>query len=218
MRRRARALPVRRHKADAGFTILEMLFGMAIMAIFMVVFSGAINSMFRSANASQALANASQSLNIAFGKLDLIMRYAAYVSAPGQSAGNWYVEVGLKPLPTDANARKTAPTDCEQLRINTARNALEIRRWDVSTAGVAGPVSTWTPLATNVRGGTPQPFQLVQATPSSIVRTAQITFNLTAWDGSGVDSRTTSTAITFAAMNTTNSTPSSGICNQWGRS
>lgn len=216
----------RKARGDAGFTMLEMIVSMVLMSIFMGIFGSSIVSMFRSADTSQSLANAAQQVNLAFQRMDTTIRYASYVSAPGQSgiaspgspAGDWYVEIGLQPLPTDANPQKRAPTECRQLRVNTTTNQFQMRSWPVSTAGVVGPVSDWQNLASSVAPGAPQPFVLTQATSTSTVRTAQLTVNLVAWgddNGAGArdpNRRTTASSVTFAAMNTTASMLTSGTC------
>ena len=69
---------------DRGFTMLETVVGMVIMTIFMGIFTGAVVTMYSSANKAEALSNSTGQLNLAFDRLDKEIRYASYV---GSNAG-----------------------------------------------------------------------------------------------------------------------------------
>lgn len=202
LRRRMRRV---REGAEAGFSMIEMVVGMAIMGIFMAIFTGALISMFSAANSSQALSNSSQQLNVAFQQLDKLVRYASYIAVPGQGTdGNWYVEIELTAQP---------PSMCYQLRVNKTADQLQMRNWNV-TAG--GAPTSWSPLASYVTNGgaapgASQPFVLTVA--NATVTSEQLGFNLTAADGNGSgNTASTSTNVTFTALNTSQKTPTSGTC------
>ena len=200
----ARRAPARRTPGDdGGFTLVETIVAMSVMSIFLTVFTGSVVMMFRSSNHSQAVAHSSQELSDAFLWLDRHVRYASYVSQPGQDAndgGNWYVEF------QDTN---TTPATCYQLRVDQVSQQLQQRSW----AGTAAP-SSWAPLATGITNGgatgANAPFALTPA--RATVPSAQLTVDLVAAEGSGTEGASSQNSLSFTALNTTLSTPVGGLC------
>lgn len=208
-----------RPRGDGGFTLMDLVAGMTVMSVFMVIFTSSLVMMFRSSNRSQAVAHTSQQVNSAFIWLDGKIRYADYVSTPGQDpndGGAWYVEFES----TDPNTQEPV---CHQLRVDQAGEQLQQRSW---TAG--GPASSWQLLATGVTNGGAgptsdnRPFVLLaagQAAPSTPTAAAlpalpseQLTVNLTISEGQGPDTTSSQSSVTLAAFNTSSSTKTSGIC------
>jgi prepilin-type N-terminal cleavage/methylation domain-containing protein len=200
---------------DAGFTLMEMMVGMTLMGVFLTMFGGAITMMYDSANKSESLNNTTAQLNQAFNRLDQSVRYASAVTTPGKgAAGDWYVEFQTSNTPTVA---------CTQLRINQASGQLQQRTWTVAN-GTPSNVSAWLPLASNlVNGNAPagvgQPFVFNAASttaPAAPYQGLQIV--LQAQTGSGQSATTSTSKSTFVALNTTATTPITGICAEVARS
>ena len=214
--------------ADAGFTMLELIVSMAIMTVFMGMFTGAVLEIYHTANNTQALANANGQLNQAFERLDTLVRYAGYVSKPGYDGvdgdTDWYVELGESPRPITSTA--TPPDTCYQLRIHTYpgddTGRLELRSW-----GASG-VTAWKQIASNITNGAAaagsadQPFSYAAPDygPPAVLtgtnRSGALTINLVAADGGGSTKQTTNSKITITAVNTYVGTPTGGLCPRSG--
>ncbi len=209
----------RRPRGDDGFTLMDLVAGMTVMSILMAIFTTSIVLMFRSSNRSQAVANTAQQVNNAFIWLERKIRYADFISAPGQDAndgGAWYVEF------QSIDPATNAPV-CHQLRVDQHSEQLQQRSWTDS-----GPAGGWQPLATGVTNGgaTPdsgnQPFERLQpgeGQPSSPTNAAlpalpslQLTVNLTVREGHGPDAASSQSRVTLAAFNTDSASRLSGLC------
>ena len=147
---------------------METIVGMAIMAIFMSLFTSALLSMFNAANKASTVNETASQLNIAFGRLDKQVRYAAAISPEGQSGGAWYVEF----LTTN-----TGTSVCSQLKLDPTTQLLQERTWTVPAAGAA-VASGWSQLANNVTNGgqsatsPDRPFQFIATHGRGQVRAA----------------------------------------------
>ena len=219
-----------RQGADAGFTMLELIVSMAIMTVFMGMFSGAVYEIYHTADNTQALANANAQLNQAFQRLDTLVRYAGYVSKPGYDGADgdpdWYVEFADSPRPLQS--RTDVPQTCYQLRIHTYpgedTGRLELRSWD------ANGLTAWKQIASNITNGDAaagsdtQPFSYAKpdygppAVMTGTNRSGALTINLVASDGGGSSKQTTSSKITITAVNTYVGTPTAGLCPRSGPS
>jgi prepilin-type N-terminal cleavage/methylation domain-containing protein len=193
----------RRVSGDAGVSLMELMVAMVVMAIVGAIFIGAVVTMYDSSNHSQAVADTSQELNLAFSRLDTQVRYASYVSIPGQDAndgGNWYVEL------QDANA---SPAVCTQLRVDQVSRQLQQRTW----SGAAAP-GAWQPLASGVVNGaaTGSGAPFVVTVARGVVRSTQLAVNLLTSEGSGTRGAVSQSAMTFTSLNTNPTTPIGGIC------
>jgi prepilin-type N-terminal cleavage/methylation domain-containing protein len=200
---------------DAGFTLMEMMVGMTLMGIFLTMFGGAITMMYNSANKSESLNDTTAQLNQAFNRLDQSVRYASAITAPGRgAASDWYVEFQTSNTPTVV---------CTQLRINQASRQLQQRTWTVAN-GAASNVSAWVPLASNlVNGNAPagvsQPFAFNAASTTAPAAPYQgLQVLLQSQTGNGPSATTSVSKSTFVALNTTATTPITGICAEVARS
>ena len=175
---------------------MEMVVAMSLLAIFLTIFGSVMFSVYRTSGRFRSTANAVQSVDVAFNALDHSIRYASYVSRPGQGAsGSWYVEW------LDAS---TDPNTCGQLRLDPTAGTLDERTWE----DAASP-GAWRTLATGVQA-TGQPFELTTASGS--VRTAQLTVSFTAVEGQAQDRASAATLVTLPALNTSAATPTAGYC------
>jgi prepilin-type N-terminal cleavage/methylation domain-containing protein len=201
---------------DAGFTLMEMMVGMALMGVFLTMFGGAITMMYASANKSESLNDTTAQLNQAFNRLDNSVRYASAITAPGKGAApasDWYVEFQTSNTPTVV---------CTQLRINQASAQLQQRTWAVAN-GAASPVSDWVPLASNLvngnaAAGVSQPFAFIPASTTAPAAPYQgLQILLQSQTGGGTTATISTSKSTFVALNTTATTPITGICAEVGR-
>ncbi len=203
----------RRLADDAGTSLMELIVGMAIMSIFMAMFTGAIWTMYGTVNKVESVTDSQAQVNQAFLTLDKKVRYASAISTPGVSAtsAGWYVEL----LST-----YTGTNTCTQLRMDPAGKKLLQRTWTVVNSTDAN-VSGWLPLASGLTNGSAaansatQPFVLTAAPLRATVAFPRLTVTLVAT--AGTSSATTSKAnMTFTLINSA-STSATSICQGEGR-
>jgi Tfp pilus assembly protein PilW len=196
-----------RTRGDDGFSLMDVVVGMAITGIVMALFTGSIVLVYGSSNRTQAVARTSGEITAAFTWLDRQIRYADYVAVPGRVAadgGNWYVEF--------ENAT-TVPATCYQLRLDGSAGQLQQRNW--TPGGVA---SSWQPLAGGVTNGAAaagsadQPFTLVPVGAGVGTEQLAVTLIVAAGGGSSGGGATTQTSVTLPALNTTGQTLAYGTC------
>ncbi len=199
--------------ADRGTTLLELTVGMALLAVFMVLFTGAMVSMFSAVRTTQTVTTTAAQVNTAFTTLDETIRPAAYISTPGTSAtsGNWYVELRYT---------YSGSETCTQLRVDKASQQLQSRSWAVTAAG-AGAAGAWKPIASRIANGAAtagtrsQPFVLAATTGSR--QSQQLTVTLVPPGGPGTSSDTAGSQFSVTALNSTLPVPTGSICQQQGR-
>lgn len=203
---------VERERTDDGFSLMETIVGMAIMSVFLSIFTGAMLGMFNAANKVTSTNNTASQLNIAFNRLDKQVRYAAAISPEGLSGGSWYVEF----LTTN-----TGVSVCTQLKLNPTTSLLQERSWTVPSTGSATPTG-WSQLANNITNGsesatsTDRPFQFASA--HDAVKFEQLTIRLFAQQRSNNSTTSSVSSITFTALNSSPTTPTTGICTGVSRS
>lgn len=201
-----------RLQQDDGTSLIELVVGMMLMAIFLGMFTGAIVMMNTAMNKSQAVNLSSSQLNTAFTSLDNTVRYAAFISTPGVgTSGDWYVELRVT---------NTGSEVCNQFRVDIASQQLQRRSWTVANAAASAP-TTWVPISSSisnggaVAGANSQPFFMVPTQANSIYQ--QLTINLISPAGNGAAQTNSTSAFTFTALNSTIPAPTTPICQQQGR-
>lgn len=203
-----------RLQGDSGTTLMELIVGMALTMIFGGIFTTAIVSMTSTSNKAQALANTSSQLSSAYLRLDKTIRYASAISTPGQSTGagstgDWYVEI---------QTTNTGTAQCSQFRVEQTAQQLQVRTW-TPVNSVATGLTSWLPLASYITNGgasstSPNvPFSFPTALAS--VNFQQLQINLTSISGNPVSS--SSSSITFPAINSSTSATNSTVCQEAGR-
>jgi type II secretory pathway pseudopilin PulG len=197
---RARLADTRR-EPEAGTTLMEMVIGMTIMAIFMSMFTTAVVIMTQTANKVDSVTVSATQANLAFLKLDKLIRYASAISTPGTgSSGDTYVEVLLT---------NTGAAQCTQLRVDPPSQQLQQRGWGVDSNGNATAASSWLPLASGVTGGR----FVIPAAGASLYQQLQITLSTSSGNTSP---STANRSMTFTAINS-NLNQNASVCQQWGR-
>lgn len=195
-----------RARDDRGATMVEMVVGMAIMAIFMAIFTTTMLMMSRSESKARSVADTANQVHLAFIWLDRHVRYASAISTPGAgSSGDWYVE-----WQTDTGSS----LQCTQLRMNvvTQPAQLEYRSW---TSG-SSPAAKFTSIANGFTKLTTQPFTS-SATQIGNQQNQQFQITLTAAGGASNSPSSTSSSFTFTAVNSSFPVPT-GVCQEGTRS
>lgn len=204
----------RKRDDDTGSTLMEVVVGMALMGIFLSIFTTAVFQMSRTINKVDAVTTSADQANQAFLRLDKLVRYASAISTAGRSSsGSWYVE-----MDNTANG----PDVCTQLRIDSASGQLQQRTWTVTTIGTTA-ASSWSMLAYGITNGAvavgnaDQPFTVPAGAAAASSPYQQLTVTLVVKSGSAT-SATTRSKVTFTAINSTaSSTTNSTVCQQNGR-
>jgi Tfp pilus assembly protein PilW len=211
MTRQARSLR-QRMKQDEGTSLIELVVGMMLMAIFLGMFTGAIVMMNTSMNKSQAVNLSSSQLNTAFASLDNTVRYAAFISTPGTGtpSGDWYVELRVT---------NTGSEVCSQLRVDIASQQLQRRVWTVGANGNASTPGAWVPISSGISNGNAPAGPTQPFLPGTLTNGLyqQLTINLTAPAGSGSAQTNSMSTFTLTALNSALPAPTSSICQQAGR-
>lgn len=199
---------------DRGFTMMEMMVGMTVMAIFMAIFTGSMIAIYSSADKAQAISTTSGQLNLAFDTLDREIRYASYISNPTTEASTGYWIVSFQ-------TTNTGSPVCTQLRIATPTGQLQQRTWSVVGASpntTASNVTGWTPLASNISNGgaasgsSTVPFSLTGA--GNTVTAEQLKVVLVASSGTGSMKASSTSTVSYVAINTNLTTHASGLCGE----
>lgn len=198
---------------DRGTSMMEVIVGMGLMAVFMAIFTSTMFSVYRASNHTESVVVSSGQLNTAFIKLDKLVRYASAISTPSSTAnvaGNYYVEV---------QTTNSGSTMCSQLRLNTATKVLAQRDWRVPSAGTATGLTSFRALSSGIEPNG-QPFVL---TATGSIDFEQLTFNLqSTWGSPAANSDTN---ITYTALNSNDSsqrartdpTVPDSVCQEVGR-
>ncbi|BCJ45713.1 hypothetical protein GCM10010168_58670 [Actinoplanes ianthinogenes] len=120
---------------DRGFSLIDLMVSMSLMAVFMAIFTTGIVQMYRTAGRAEATQAVQGNLDVAFERLDDEVRYAKAISKP-DTDGHW-----VEYLTVDGAAQT-----CTGLRLQGG--LLQRRTW----ASGATPGSTWNTLASGVSG------------------------------------------------------------------
>ena len=159
---------------DSGFTLTELIVAMSIFAIIITIFLSGMVSMTSATVRAQDVANAGDSVRLAFQMLDKQIRYAESINSPGVGgSGAHYVE-----FLTSSQRDGELPL-CTQWRYQPTDRSLAYRTWrDVPT----GTVSGWRVIAVNMRNdlsGSPPdtPFVLLFADAAQVRQELKVSFN-----------------------------------------
>ncbi len=192
---------------DRGTTLAELLVGMAIMTVFMAIFTGCVVSMAKTTSTVEAVTRSSGAVNTVFLRLYKLVRYAAAITDPGTGAsGDWYVELST----VDADSGNET---CTQLQLDVTNHQLRQRAWKPATSTL---VYDWRTIADNVTNGTnpsdPEdaPFTEPSLPQNAATSFQRLTVRLTA-AGPGSQSTTSSRGtMTFTALNSSASDSDNG--------
>jgi hypothetical protein len=215
-----RRLRERLPAGDAGTSLMELVIGMAVMAIFMSIFTGAVVSMGQTINKVEAVTISSTQVNQAFLRLDKLVRYAAAItnaspmststSTTPTISGDWYVELDTTTATSEI---------CTQLRVDSKQ--LQQRTWTVTGSTFSTP-SNFSAMASGitnggVAAGPDQPFGPPPAAAGASTNFQRLSITLVATSGS-TSSSTTRSSVSFTALNSlAASATNNAKCQQAGR-
>jgi hypothetical protein len=185
-----------RPRGEGGTTLLELMITVSIMAVVLLMFTGAMIQIYRSVNKNEAIAAARDGINITFGRLDKEIRYAAGISTPGVTGTDEYVEYLIT---------NTGDPTCVQLRLHAPSAELQRRSWPQS-----GTPGGWTVLASGITATSP--FTRYPATGDFAFQRLRI--DMTAKRSSGATATKRQSDITFTALNTSPTTSSNSVCTE----
>jgi prepilin-type N-terminal cleavage/methylation domain-containing protein len=192
---------------DRGATLLELVVAMAIMVVFLAIFTTTMLMMSRSESKARSVADTANQVNQAFLWFDKSVRYAAAISTPGtgSTTGDWYVEWRNTGTGTEV---------CTQARLDKASGQLQRRSWQPTATGYSG-LTAWVPVASGLASTSDQPFTSPSTAKGSQVY-QQLQVVLTATGGTADAPSTANSSFTFTAVNSSFPVPS-GVCQEAGR-
>jgi hypothetical protein len=208
----ARRLRPARPVAAEGFSIVELLVSMILLAVVSTSFLAATNAIYSGIHKQQGITNAADGNRYAFETLDKQVRYASAINTPATAAdGNFYVEY----MWAKSNGSLDTLT-CSQWRLNPTTDVLQWRTWVAGTT--PNPTPTWSTADIGVANNpvSAPPFALLGATVNGATMQYQVlSIKLIAKRDTG--NLTTTGNIT--ALDTPNSSaPSPPVCQEVARS
>lgn len=192
-----------RRRDDDGFTLTEMLVSLGIMAVVMVLTTGAVLLASSTSNRVEASSTAQDRVHQAFDRLDRQVRWASAFSTEGKVGRSaWYVEW--------LYSADGTPT-CNELRLDTGTGNLSQRSWP---QGNTRSATSWSILASGLglTPGTDRPFHSSVADATYALARLQVQLTATAGGAKGTDHATTS--VTFTALNSGGSTALPSVCTE----
>lgn len=190
---------IARNRAQAGFTLIELIVAMGIFLVFVSLFLVAVTSLSHGMTRARLTAEASSGVLLVFQNVDRQVRYADAISIPGNGpSGARYIEFRIPA----ASARSFAVT-CTQWRYEPSKGTMSSREW---TDAVGATPTRWTQKLSDVipSGDTNYPFRLLQ--PGATGSTKQ-QFELSIDSGNaGLESGAEITTR-FVARNSSTSSP-----------
>jgi prepilin-type N-terminal cleavage/methylation domain-containing protein len=207
-----------RARSDDGFTMIEVVVTMVIMAVVLVIFSAGIAQVFGVESKVEAASNSQSSLSIAFQKLDRQIRYATGISTPGP------MQTGDADPVVEFLTTNTGANICTQLRLDVGSGQLLERTWTQSPLAVP-PIPTpdtqpplasgFLPPSTTSDPVVPAPFTTKPTSDGTTSFNYQrLEINLTAIDGTGQHAVTRQSDVIFTALNTDLSSATTGVCTE----
>lgn len=198
----ARERLARLRRDDDGFTLTELVVSMAVLAVVMLLTTGAVLQASSVSARVDAAGAAQQQAHQAFGTLDRQVRWAAGFSRPGTVDGSPYVEW----LDTASGA-----ATCHQLRLDVTTGRLQQRSW---AQGDTTTITPWRVLASGVSAvdaRTPV-FTLLPPDPTYAAARLRIAFTATAGGSKLTD--TASQDVTYTALNSTSGAVPTDVCTE----
>ena len=127
---------------DHGFSLVDVVVTTSIMSVVMVMATGAVLEIYSDVQRTDGIVTAQEQLGNSFRRLDKELRYANWVSPPGQVNGAWYLEWSTS-------------SDCRQLVFKDG--VLTRKTWTLPATSPADPAKIATDL---VPSGSTAPFTL----------------------------------------------------------
>lgn len=189
---------------DSGFSLIEMLVGMAIFLVFLTIMVSALIGLSRTTVKVQLVAQSSTEVLNLFRQFDRQVPYADAINYPGTGAsGARYVEYR-----TPGSSLTSGVTTCTQWRYTASTGIIDVRTWPEG-----GTPSAWSTRLTRVLndGGAAYPFAMTPAGGTSI----QQQLTLTVHTGTVVNDGT-AISTSYVARNSSTQSPSNSSTQQAG--
>lgn len=152
-------------REDRGFTLIEMVVAIGILAIFMTLFLSAIVGLTRGTTQAKLNAETSSEVLIVFQGMDRQVRYADAINRPGTGAsGAKYIE-----FRTPSSSSASGLTMCTQWRFTPANGTIEMRQWQDIAGATVAPWSVKSASIIAVSGAN-YPFKMEPATATGSAR------------------------------------------------
>ena len=192
---------------DEGFSLIELMVAMGLMAVVMVIVTGAISEIYSDVNRTDGIATARDQIGNSFSRLDKELRYATWVSPPGQVSGAWYLEYATT-------------TDCRQLVFQNGNLTRAVWTLPGTTPGAPttiatnlAPTGTTAPFTVYVPGN--QPYASAAPTVSGVGRSYELEHSQVRLRFSGSVGKTALPLdVLFTAQNTNRNTPAANDCSK----
>jgi prepilin-type N-terminal cleavage/methylation domain-containing protein len=134
-----------RRAAEGGFTLIELMVSIILLAVVSTSFLAATNSIFGGIHKEQGVVNAVDGNRRALQSFDKQVRTASAINTPALAAdGNYYVEY----LWTKTSTTNVDVQTCTQWRLNPTTDVLQSRSWTSGTVPATRP--TFTTIDTGV--------------------------------------------------------------------
>lgn len=208
-------------KCDSdGFTIIELLIAMMLLAIVSTSFLAATNSIYQGVHKQQGITDAADGNRRAIYMFDKQVRYASAINSPATAAdGNYYIEY----LWSKSNGSLDTQT-CTQWRLNPTTDVLQWRSWTSGTTPATTP--TFNTIETGVvnNPATDPPFSLLGTTAplNNGATSGGVTLQYQELKVLLIGKRDTGTVTsteTLTALNSPGSAiPATPVCQEVGRS
>jgi type II secretory pathway pseudopilin PulG len=227
VRRIARRLRPGRSAGASGFTIVELLVSIILLAVVSTTFLAATNAIYGGIHKQQGLVNAADGNRRAFELFDKQVRYASAINTPGTASdGNYYVDYQW--------TKSTGSVDtimCSQWRLNPTTDVLQYRDW--TSGSTPSPTPAWSTVDTGVinNPATQPPFWLLGPTAAGATMQYQVLdVNFISQRDKGTVTTTGPSVpdpsdpsgkkvVGFTALNTPNAqVPSPAVCQEVTRS
>lgn len=118
---------------DEGFSLIDVIVSTSIMAVIMVIVTGALLEIYSDVNRTDGISTARDQIGNSFRRLDKELRYATWVGTPGKVGDAWYLEYA------------TSSTDCQQLAFRGG--VLTRATWTLPGSTPGQPMTIATDLA-----------------------------------------------------------------------
>jgi prepilin-type N-terminal cleavage/methylation domain-containing protein len=188
---------LRGHRDDAGFSLMEVMVGSALMSVVMAIATGGLVSMYHTTDLTESAALTQTALTASFNKLDREVRYAYRVNDEYVTGERFAVDYVI---PDEHNVML-----CVQLTVPKTGGALVRRQWPQS-ATPADPAATVATIATEMapevddQGEPVNPFH--RTAPNSGSNFDRLGIDINSTVGQSEFGSTRNYDLTFTALNT----------------
>ena len=184
--------------ADSGYTLVELIVSMSILAFLIAIFMAAITQEYKNTVRTQAVSTSADETLRTMNRLDHTIRYAGAVNRPVEVGTNWYLE-----YQTTATLNGAQPV-CTQWKFDSTADTVAYRTWTV-TGGAVTPtpfITTSTHVVNNP--ATQQPFTFLPADPVYTKQRVVVWLIVQNSRGNGAQIQSTFTALNTSTATVTN--------------